>query len=970
MNVSEMPQGLGLRQSFGASNANATFQKRQRTGAVQDAVARAEAFFFALILGCAFSARAAPQNPDLAWPEITSQQKPWAYWWWMGSAVDEKNIKKELTRYRDGGLGGVHIIPIYGARGFESNYISYLSPRWMEMMGYTVREAERLGLGVDMTTGTGWCFGGPEVSDQEANASVVVRTFDLAAGERLTEKFDRAKTQALVAYSPEGKTVELTHTISANGEVVFSPPSGTWRVYAISQKPSGQKVKRPSPGGEGWMLNLFYADAMKDYLQWFDKAFANYDGPKPRAQYHDSYEYKSDWSPDFFSQFWKRRGYRLQDELPALFGNARDDRSARVKCDYRETVSDLMADTTLPMWVKWSHEHGFITRNEAHGSPGNLLDLYAVADIPETEMFHLDRNKLISKFASSAAHVAGHRYASSETGTWLEEHFTETLADMKFLLDDLFLSGINNVFYHGTCYSPDEAGWPGWHFYASYEMNPRNSVWHDVPALNAYAARCQSVLQSGRPDNDILLYWPIHDFWQQPGNTLLPHMTVHARDWFEAQPLGKTAEQLWKLGYQFDYVSDRLLGLASAVDGKIHFSGGNYRVVVVPKCQVIPLETMRKLVDLAESGATVIFADALPPDVPGWSDLEKRRAEFKRLAARINGAPVSVPASSKDTTQHAGSEIGAPIETKPGKGRVLVGHVEAALAEAGVAREIMFDQPGLMCIRRGFNGGIYYFIANRGDKPIDSWLPLAVEAKSVVILDPTSGDSGVAASRVTRSQTFCRLQLAPGRSLILRAFIGRSANGSPWSYWDAAGDAVPLTGTWQVKFLSGGPEIPASFTTDHLASWAEFGGTNAQSFAGTARYSLRFDVPSSESRLQAARGTGPLKRELQTYLLDLGRVCQSARVRLNGRELGTLFTPPFQVVLNGLKPKDNLLEVEVTNVSANRIRDLDRRGVKWKTFGDINFVNLNYRPFDASNWPLTDSGLLGPVTLAPGSSIQ
>ena len=138
-----------------------------------------------------------------------------------------------------------------------------------------------------------------------------------------------------------------------------------------------------------------------------------------------------------------------------------------MKCDYRETVSDLMAEDTLPLWVKWSHDHGFLTRNEAHGSPGNLLDLYAVADIPETEMFHHDRNKLISKFASSAAHVAGQPLTSSETGTWLEEHFTETLADMKYLLDDLFLSGMNHVFYHGTCYSPDEAGWPGWLFYAA-----------------------------------------------------------------------------------------------------------------------------------------------------------------------------------------------------------------------------------------------------------------------------------------------------------------------------------------------------------------------------------------------------------------------------------------------------------------------------------------------------------------------
>src|SRR5262249_6951753 len=138
------------------------------------------------------------------------------------------------------------------------------------------------------------------------------------------------------------------------------------------------------------------------------------------------------------------------------------------------TVSELI-DESLSQWVKWSHEHGFIARNEAHGSPANLLDLYGLADIPETEMFSKDRSKLISKFASSAAHITGKQLVSAETGTWLKEHFTETLADLKYLADDMFLSGVNHIFYHGCCYSPDEAAWPGWVFYASTEMNPRNS---------------------------------------------------------------------------------------------------------------------------------------------------------------------------------------------------------------------------------------------------------------------------------------------------------------------------------------------------------------------------------------------------------------------------------------------------------------------------------------------------------------
>ena len=118
---------------------------------------------------------------------------------------------------------------------------------------------------------------------------------------------------------------------------------------------------------------------------------------------------------------------------------------------------------------------------------------------------------------------------------------------MKYLLDDLFLTGVNHVFYHGWCYSPDEAPWPGWLFYASYEMNPRNSVWKDVPALNAYVARCQSILQSGRPDNDILLYWPLYDLWHNSAGLVQP-LNIRERYWFETQPIGKAAAQLWNSG--------------------------------------------------------------------------------------------------------------------------------------------------------------------------------------------------------------------------------------------------------------------------------------------------------------------------------------------------------------------------------------------------------------------------------------
>jgi hypothetical protein len=907
-----------------------------------------------LIVALAWGARAETGQSNTPWPAITRQTRPWAYWWWMGSAVDPTNLTRELERYHAAGLGGVHIIPIYGAKGYEDRFIDYLSPKWMEMLAHTVREADRLGMGVDMTAGTGWCFGGPHVTDLEANASVVVKRFEVGTGGKLTETPTRQALQALVAFSPEGKPLELTDELAADGSVRWSPTNGGWRVYAISQRPSGQKVKRAAPGGQGHMLNLIYPAAMRHYLQWFEQAFGEYSGPKPRALYHDSYEYRSDWAPDFFTEFERRRGYRLQTELRALFDqplaspraqspdarhSVRDtslDHIARVKSDYRETISDVMVEESLPLWADWSRQHGFLTRNEAHGSPGNWLDLYAAADIPETEMFFKDRSKLVSKFASSAAHVVGKNLVAAETGTWLKEHFTETLAEMKYLLDDMFLSGINHVFYHGTCYSPDEAGWPGWHFYASYEMNPRNSIWRDVPALNEYAARCQAVLLAGRPDNDILLYWPIHDLWHNPAGTVRP-LTVHARDWFEEQPIGKVADELWNAGYAFDYVSDRQLASAKVVSGKIAVPGGGvYQIVLVPRSERIPVSTFKRLLALAESGATILFEGALPSDVPGLGRLESRRLELQTLLKEL-----------KFRSLAKGTE-----EAALGKGRVLLaGALEPSLALAQVRREFMFDQPGLMCLRRATEDGSFYFVANRSEQlTVNGWVPLATSAQAVNVMDPLSGRTGLAASRTDRdghAEVFVQLQ--PGESLLLSCAMRRKPDATPWPCWESAGVPAEVAAPWRLSFLQGGPELPVSTSLSRLTSWTELNDTNAQRFAGTGHYTTEFDAPSAKS---------------EHWQLDLGNLAQSAHIRLNGQDLGTLIISPFRVVCS-LKPKGNVLEVEVTNVSANRIRDLDRRGVKWKTFYDINFVGLDYKPFDASNWPLTEAGLLGPVTLTP-----
>ena len=221
-------------------------------------------------------------------------------------------------------------------------------------------------------------------------------------------------------------------------------------------------------------------------------------------------------------------------------------------------------------------------------------------------------------------------------------------------------------------------------------------------------------------------------------------------------------------------------------------------------------------------------------------------------------------------------------------------------------------------------------------------------------MDAVTGHTGVGAMRRDQNQTEVYLQLQPGQSIIVRT-LNRESSGARWTYERRESSSELLVGTWKVDFISGGPQIPAQATTQQLGSWTELGGSATKSFSGTARYSIKFDTAALHDK---------------TVSLDLGNVSQSAWVKLNGKDFGTLFIPPYRVTVDNLKPRDNELEVEVTSTSANRIRELDQRGVKWQNFYDINFVNQDYKPFNAANWPVTDSGLLGPVTLTDVKEIK
>ena len=342
---------------------------------------------------------------DVSWPEIGLDAKPAARWWWMGSAVDKENLTRNLEAYAAAGMGTMEITPIYGVQGNDAKDIPFLSPRWMQMLQYTESEASRLGMQIDMNTGTGWPFGGPEVGIEDAACKLFVTEYRLEGGNTLDQRIEvadkkqkpYAKLERLMAFSDTGKCLDLTDKVK-DGMLCWKAPKGSWRLIAAFCGKTLQKVKRAAPGGEGYVMNHFSARAVKNYLGRFERAFdgkfkdtAGGATAYPHNFFNDSYEvYGADWSEGLFDEFLARRGYKLEEHLPEfLAAGERSDKTRRIISDYRETLGELLQENFTRQWTEWTHRHGAKTRNQAHGSPGNLIDLYATVDIPECEGFGL-----------------------------------------------------------------------------------------------------------------------------------------------------------------------------------------------------------------------------------------------------------------------------------------------------------------------------------------------------------------------------------------------------------------------------------------------------------------------------------------------------------------------------------------------------------------------------------------------------
>lgn len=844
------------------------------------------------------------------WPVPNQEAKPGTRWWWLGSAVTENDLKWNLRQFADHGIGAIEITPIYGVQGNEKNNIPFLSPRYMEILKYVNAECKADGIEFDMATGTGWPFGGPWVPlDESASQMLIIDTTVVgkkikALDLRPIEK-KRKNTSLVGIYAfSEGKFLKITTPLVEGTLTTKLPSKGTWRIIALYQKKGVMAVKRAAPGGAGFVIDHFDKQAVTNYLKHIEEAFEKTGTPYPHTFFNDSYEVsESDYTPTLFQEFYNRRGYSLEENFDKLV-----DGDTKVVADYRETLGDMLLDNFTRTWTAWAHSHGAITRNQAHGSPANLIDCYAAVDIPEIEGFGLtnfgikglrqdpgktrknDSDFSMLKYAPSAAHILGKPYTSSETFTWLTEHFRTSLSQMKPDMDLMFCAGVNHMFFHGTAYSPQHETWPGWRFYASIDMSPNNTIWRDAPYFMKYVERCQSMLQMGRPDNDFLTYLPIHDMWakRSTGKRLM-QFSIHAMGKL-APEFVKCIDAIDQAGFDCDYISDRILLDTYYNNGMLHTPGGTtYKGLVIPSADNI-----------------------LTPAV---------KAHIEKLKAQ--GANIIVGTSAADLTK-------------------------AAKAEK------MKTELGLKLIRRSNDKGHHYFIANLTPNDIQAYTTLAVPMATAMWFDPMTGNR----QRAEICGDSILVNLRSGESIILQTFnhkdeaLSKELASLPVrGEWKKTSPIVKTLNNWKLSFTEATPAISKTYNLDTTKAWENL-DDSTRTLMGTGVYECTINLSAAE-----------LKKG-NSWTIDLGDVRESARVYVNDSLIGCAWAVPYRLSFANLLHKgNNKIRIEVTNLPANRISELDRQGYKWRKFDEINVVDINYKKTSYADWTPVASGLNSEVKL-------
>lgn len=889
----------------------------------------------AALLGL-FAAAAVSQNHPVDLHEgflnPPPEARPMMRWWWFGPAIEKPELKKELETMRAAGIGGVEIQPVYPLmlddESKDIRNLNYLSTEFLEDVSFVNQTARSLGMRVDITLGSGWPYGGPKT------------TLDLAAGRlKVVSVPIRSATIAPQTLLP-GESVIAAFAVTGT-EKAFDPATATRIDLTTSAAPigrtalffiashTGQMVKRPAAGAEGYVLDHFARAAIDEHLtdvaEPLLKAFGS---QPPYAVFSDSLEvYGSDWTPNLPAEFLKRRGYDLVAHLPELVAGGTPAAEA-VRHDWGQTLSELITENYLAPVTRFAEEHGTRFRSQTYGEPAVTLADEATPNLPEGEGPQW-RAFSFTRWATSASHLYSRNVTSAETWTWLHSPaFRATPLDMKVEADRMFLLGVNQFVGHGYPYSAPAAGEPGWAFYAAASFNAHNPWFAVMPDVTAYLQRLSWLLRQGEPANDIAILLPEDDAQAAftPGH-------VSVTDEMRNRITPELMMAILDAGYNVDYID------AATID---KLGKAPYPVLILPPTERIPLKTYRTVERYSTIG-TVIATGKLPSLAPGLME-QAESAEIAAISSRL------FTGSGKGVVVGSANELPGVLH------RVLAPDINVSGEAAGIG-----------FLHRKLSKSDIYFVVNTANQPIEGSIGFRAARAIAEVWDADDGKVLESRKLNAGNDSRLRLVLAPYESRVF--VLEDNAELAARAAKTAAERDEPiadLSAGWQIQFsgAEAAEPLPA------LISWTQMPGR--QSYSGQAVYTRSFtldDSAASAAHVWLDFGLGtpttdprPPNAPGIRALLD-PPIREAAIVLVNGQRAGSLWHPPYRIDLSGLVHSgENRVEVRVYNTAINRMagqppHDYTALRVKY---------GHRFDPQDMDNLQPAPSGLLGPIRLAVG----
>ena len=905
---------------------------------------------------------------------------PWVFWMWLNVDTNQAAITRDLEEMHAKGIEGaiiydtaatgvsdasmkmVHVDRGYqfvrtddfkGAHstGIPDAPMPTWTPHSREMYRFAAREAGRLGVKLGVSVGLAGTSGaiapeygqqklvwsetrltGPQVYDgilSVPDQAVPATAKPSAKPAKKTAKpgpFTRLQKPVAVLAVPDREgfgpadVIDLSAKTDAAGHLHWDAPAGNWTVLRFAHEPTGAK--------NFWGLFTDHMSAEALDRTWDVTMGALLKEMKPEERRglvgveDDSWEAgASTWTPLFLPQFQQLRHYDLIPWLPALAGKkmGEPDEAENVRRDYFRTIADLIAKNHYAHLREIANKERLVLFSEPAGPNTEELDYllnckqvdFAMAEFwtpsqhrPTPERRFLLRN------AANANHLYGKRITACESFTSVGQYWEESLFDLKNTADQAFCDGCNLPVIHNYSHSSSVDARPGYAYFAGTFYNRGVTWWEQTPAFNAYLGRCSLLLQQGLFVADALYY--------------------RGDDIGLGEPM-KTRPALPVEGYDHDNCNlDALLTRVSVRDGRLVLPDGmSYRLLVLPDKAAMAPEALAKIAELLKAGATVV--GPRPTGMAGKPPDSDARARFDAQVALLWGS--------------AGA----------GENRVVSDRTPAGvLAALKVAPDSEFaglsGGGDLDWIHRTAGGTEIYFVASRWDPVEKLTCSFRVSGKQPELWDPVTGEiRDAVAFRQENGRTMVPLEFKPRGSVfvVFRKPIAATAAGSAASNEPAVTPQAELTGAWEVSFdpQQGGP---GRLTFDTLVDWTRRPEDGIRHYSGAAVYRKKFDLAS----LPAA-GT--------RLLLDLGEVHEAASVRLNGVDLGVLWTRPARVdITRAARAGANELEVTVVNLWPNRlIADESLPPEK-------RLTETNIHKFSAAT-PLYPSGLLGPVVLEKSS---